>query len=218
MYTNRPVAALLETNMETLIDHLVVAAPARKIGIDYVSDRLGVEPQLGGNHEQMGTHNALLKLGDKIYLEVIAIDPDARSPQRLRWFGLDQRASEPRLVTWVVRTDDIYTAAKKLSLGSSIETMSRGQFSWLISIPPDGKLTMAGTVPTLIQWLSHLHPCHNLNNSGCELLALEIRHPDAASIKLALEQIDFASPLVHLGNGPTSVRATIKTPAGIREL
>ena len=33
----------------------------------------------GGRHPHMGTHNRLLSLGPDLYLEVIAVDPDARS-------------------------------------------------------------------------------------------------------------------------------------------
>ena len=35
-----------------------------------------MRPRRGGKHVAMGTHNSLLRLGDGVYLEVIAIDPD----------------------------------------------------------------------------------------------------------------------------------------------
>ena len=207
--------------METHIDHLVVAAPSRAVGIQYVAERLGVTPELGGNHERMGTHNALLRLNDKVYLEVIAINPDASKPPRPRWFELDNpQLTKPRLVTWVVRTIDIYKTASKLGFGK-IEAMSRGTLNWLISIPPDGQLPMNGAVPMLIQWLTNLHPSDTLNESGCELLDLEIRHPDAEEVNRVLERIDFASPLVRCHkwlDDPPRLHATIKTPNGVREL
>jgi TusA-related sulfurtransferase len=36
----------------------------------------------------MGTHNCLMQLGEAMFLEIIATDP-AASPQRRRWFALD---------------------------------------------------------------------------------------------------------------------------------
>jgi Glyoxalase-like domain len=224
MYTNQSPGGIhwpKSVQMETHIDHLVVAAPSRAVGIQYVAERLGVTPELGGNHERMGTHNALLRLNDKMYLEVIAINPEASKPPRPRWFELDNaQFSEPRLVTWVGRTNDIYTTASRVSFGK-IEAMSRGTLNWLISIPPDGQLPMNGAVPMLIQWLTNLHPSDTLNDSGCELLGLEIRHPAADEVSRILERIDFASPLVRCRkwlDGPPHLQATINTPNGVRQL
>ena len=42
----------------------------------YVADLTGATPRPGGKHAGMGTHNALVKLGERLYLEIIAIDPD----------------------------------------------------------------------------------------------------------------------------------------------
>jgi hypothetical protein len=205
--------------METQIDHLVLAASSREAGMEYVAELLGVTPQLGGKHARMGTHNALLKLDERTYLEVIAIDPEAVDPPRNRWFELDNSTlTEPRLITWVVRTHDIFKTETQACAGN-IEAMSRGDLKWLINIPSDGQLIMNGAVPMLIQWLGDQHPCDSLHDSGCRLVALEIRHPEASEIKRILERIDLPSPLVrcYVDEVPR-LTAKIDTPNGLREL
>ena len=94
---------LMKKELITTIDHLVFGAYSLDEGVDFIYQKLGVMPNQGGKHPLMGTHNKLLKLGRSIYLEIIAIDPDATKPNRPRWFGLDdlQPASKPKLLTWV---------------------------------------------------------------------------------------------------------------------
>ena len=103
----------------------------------------------------MGTHNALLRLGGDAYLEVIAIDPGAPAPDRPRWFGLDELARDdlPRLTTWVVRVDDLdaTVAACSEALGIVL-TMSRGPYTWRITVPPDGRPPLDGLLPAVISW------------------------------------------------------------------
>ncbi|MBK6394651.1 MAG: VOC family protein [Betaproteobacteria bacterium] len=55
-------------------DHLVVAGATLAQAIEYVADLTGVAPRPGGQHAAMGTHNALVRLGRRVYLELIAID------------------------------------------------------------------------------------------------------------------------------------------------
>ena len=116
-------------------DHLVVAAATLEQGEDHLESLLGVRPQRGGKHVAMGTHNSLLKLDERSFLEVIAIDPDGAAPARPRWFALDTDALQaslreaPRLIHWVARTDDIEAAVARcpVALGP-IHPMARGNY------------------------------------------------------------------------------------------
>src|SRR5204862_4940114 len=71
-------SAMTVAPVETTLDHLIVGAATLAEGIEYVAGITGVTPVPGGKHAAMGTHNALLRLGDLVFLEVIAIDPDAK--------------------------------------------------------------------------------------------------------------------------------------------
>src|SRR5260370_33668721 len=75
------------------LDHLSVTAGSLDAGVTWVEAALGVPFQAGGEHPRMGTHNALLRLGASVYLEVIAVNPAGSAPPRPRWFGLDPLAA-----------------------------------------------------------------------------------------------------------------------------
>jgi hypothetical protein len=206
------------------IDHLVIAAPSLEDGAGVVQRALGVTPQVGGEHHLMGTHNRLLKLGKTTYLEVIAPDPAAPKPKRPRWYELDslEMNAPPCLVTWVARVNDIEAAqaASPVSLGR-IEPMSRGQLSWLITIPEDGSLPLQGVVPTLIQWEDGYHPTSQLKDLGCSLVRLEGFHPEAEKIAAMLKAVGFDGVFTIVpcsGHEKPFLVATIQTPGGVRQL
>jgi hypothetical protein len=206
-------------------DHLVLAARDLDQGATWLEDRLGVPLADGGRHTRMGTCNRLLGLGEGLYLELIAIDPQAPPPGRARWFGLDRPedlpADRPRLLTWVARSDDIgrEAAASTEDLGE-ILSMERGDYRWRITAPPDGHLPGGGLVPTLIQWDVPLHPASRLPDAGCRLMKLEGFHPQPARIRGVLSALGLASRLdVHPGtdDAPQLV-AYVRTPGGLVEL
>ena len=206
------------------LDHIVVTAPNLKVGVEWVRDVLGAIAELGGEHSSMGTHNCLLKLGDAVYLEVIAPNPNANKPEQPRWFELDhlQRNSPPRLAAWVARTPDIHSAhAACGDLLGSIEPMSRGDLNWSIAFPEDGRLPLAGIAPMLIEWPLNIHPVTRMRDTGCSLLLLEGFHPDPPKISAVLESIGFEGEMRvrELGDGARPyLVAHIRTRDGVKRL
>jgi hypothetical protein len=158
------------------LDHIVVAARSLDEGAAWVHSALGVATQPGGKHPLMGTHNRLLAIGGRRYLEVIAIDPDAPPPGRPRWFGLDEPATRarlergPLLLHWVERTDDLDAALRDYPEPVEVLDASRGELAWRITVPADGRLPCRGKCPTLIQWKGSAHPSQRLPASGVELV------------------------------------------------
>lgn len=211
----------MPTPLHTTIDHLVITAPNLAAGITYAEATLGVSFQPGGTHPRMGTHNALLKLGESCYLEVIAINPELPPPNCARWFELDGlgRYGQPRLRHWVARTNDIQAAQvlQKAWFGA-IEPMSRSHLNWLITIPPDGSLPLSGICPTLLQWQSEPHPATMLREEGCSLVRLEGYHPKAEKLQEVLAKLNFEGAF-QVYPTETSAKpyllAYLQTPAGI---
>lgn len=210
------------------LDHLVVAASTLDAGTAWVEQRLGATPVPGGQHVAMGTHNALLRLGARCYLEVIAVDPAGQAPDRPRWFSLDEAemrarlADGPALVTWVVRTPSLAAACARVPDLGEILPMSRNAFRWKISVPDSGSLAWGGILPTAIQWEAGedgvvRHPCDVLPESGCELVSLQLSHPVAvlgtAGLVALFRELRIAGP-VDLKPGPKALAATLRSPRG----
>ncbi|MCK1789159.1 VOC family protein [Pseudomonas violetae] len=210
--------------MKSTLDHLAIVAPDLDTGCAFVTRVLGAELQPGGAHPRMGTHNRLLCLGPDTYLEVIAIDPSAKRPDRPRWFGMDQSAVDApaRLTTWVARTDDIHgmSEACRNILGNP-EPMTRGALAWQITIPADGSLPLNGSAPTLIQWEQAPPPASAMVDRGCSLVALDVFDPDPGKIQALLTAINFSGPVrlhaLAAGSTPYLV-AHIQTPDGLKTL
>lgn len=206
------------------IDHIAITAPTLASGASWVEQVLGVAPQLGGEHTRMGTHNVLLRLGDDIYLEVIAVNPAVAPPGRPRWFELDalRADSKPRVRTWIARTTDIHAAMAGAGeeLGTITE-MQRGDLRWLITIPDDGKPLLGGVAPALIEWKAGAHPATRLQDHGLRLEQLELFHPRPHRVMALLDAIGLDGRVQVLrspdGEG-SSLVAQIDTPQGLRTL
>jgi hypothetical protein len=227
------------------LDHLVISARTLDEGAQYVADTLGVAPAGGGAHPLMRTHNRLLNLWDGVYLEVIAIDPDAEAAAsgaeaRPRLFALDAPATQARLASgpylshWVVRVErpkDLQRwQAQYPQRIPPVVPMSRGTFNWRLAVPDDGAFPCwqgagDGIVPTLIQWDTPHHPSTVLPETGLALRSLKAVHPQAEAVEAHLRWLG-AAHLIGL-SAPDGAEATanaaslvaeIETPNGLRTL
>jgi len=206
------------------IDHLVFAAATLAQGIEHIAALTGVAPRPGGKHLGMGTHNALLKLGDSAYLEVIAIDPEQPKPLRKRWFDLDDGnlmadiVDRPRLIHWVARTPDIAAAAQHAGYDAGrILPFARGEYRWQIAVPDDGKRPGGGVLPTLIQWES-AHPVDALPDSGLAIEQLAASHPDCAPVRRSLARLGLGEAIRVTFDREARVAAMLRTPRGLVSL
>lgn len=201
------------------LDHIAIAGEDLGAAAAHVEEALGVPLAPGGEHREMGTHNKLLSLGPGVYLEAIAVTPDAPAPNRPRWFDLDNFTGRPRLTNWILRTASLL-AALSAAPSASGEPMAfkRGDYAWQMAVPEDGRLPYGGASPALIEWAGDAHPAAALPDSGCRLERLEIAHPDAMALMREFPAL-LRLERVRLGPGPYfEMRADILTPHGLRHL
>lgn len=203
------------------VDHILYAVPDLARGMDEIERRLGVRPAIGGRHPKYGTHNALLSLGPTTYLEVIAPDPGNPNPVRGLPFGMKD-LREPRLATWILRTDRIdeladAAAGAGVDLGE-IETGHRETtedtvLSWRASDPYADRF--GGAVPFLIDWGTTPHPA-GAAPAGGDLVGLRIEHPSADRVRAVLAALGARLEVKRARL--SRVVATIRTPSGDLEL
>lgn len=208
------------------LDHVVLIAPSLEEGAEHVKAQLGIDMPSGGEHPQMGTHNLLLRLGDAVFLEVIAVNPAAPVPQRARWFGLDDteavgRAWDEgrRLRAWVAQTRafDSVLAAHGAWLGEPVR-VSRGDRSWRFIVRPDGSLPADGVAPPVIDWGERGNPASSMPDHGLALQAFIIEHPDPEGVLSLYERMGVTNPPEVRKGEQFRYRALVSTPDGVKEL
>jgi hypothetical protein len=208
------------------LDHLTIIAPSLAEGVAHVRACLDIDMPYGGAHPEMGTHNHLLRLSNDVFLEVIAVDPDAKRPSWPRWFGLDDakavRAAWEegrRLRGWVARTRDLDAVlSRNGELLGQKKRVSRGDRSWLFAVRPDGALPAAGAAPSVIDWGERGTPAPTMPDLGARLVEFVLEHPDLQGVTQLYATFGVANPPeVRLG-AKVRYAATIDTPRGLREL
>lgn len=196
------------------LDHLVISAESLNAAVPDIERKLGHPLAPGGQHAAMSTHNRLISLGPTEYLEVIAIDPAAPSPNRARWFGLDHFSGPPRLTNWVCATSDIQTALAASPPGAGTPlALERGSLRWKMAATDSGDLPFNNIWPALIEWNGSQGPAPHLPDSGLRLTRLTLSHPNAISLQKALEPL-ILDPRFHIVQGPPGLSARLKTETG----
>ncbi len=202
-------------------DHLILGVPDLQRSIEEFSERLGVVPMLGGRHESMGTHNAILPVRGGSYVELIAPDPTRPNPPLGIPWGLD-KLDAPRLVTWAAATGDIDAAVERAQNAGfdpgTVVDMARAtpegqRLTWRLTIPR--KLFADGLVPFLIDWGSTPHPS-GTGEPLCSIEGFAAEHPDPESVQLMLRALG-ASLDVEQGSS-ARLRGSIIGPDGSIEL
>jgi hypothetical protein len=190
--------------MNATIDHLVYACPDLDEAVTEIARLTGVHPQQGGQHPGLGTHNALLSLGERTYLEIIAPDPAQPAAAEPLPFGLGH-LTEPALRAWAAAPIDIDAAVRQARAAGfdygDIVTRNRrtpddSELSWrMTNYPHNGEVDV---IPFLIDWGEHRHPARSAP-SGLRLADFRVLAPNpddvvkrlrAAGIELPVDEAD----------------------------
>ncbi len=197
-------------------DHLVYVVPDLGIAVCEMEARFGVPFTPGGSHPGLGTRNALLRIGPRIYLELLGPDPGQPRPSSGVWLAAEG-AERYSLATWCARSDNLSGLAQGSGgpLVGPVRAMSRtrpdgARLAWTLSMPvvppPHG-----GIVPFFIDWGETDHPCRSLPDYGVRLIALRGRHPDPKGV---LRDLSALGVSLDVQPGRPALEAGLEVPGG----
>jgi hypothetical protein len=206
-----------------MLDHILLGCRELAEGVAFVEARTGIRAGFGGTHPGRGTQNALLSLGERQYLEIIAPDPKQPGGQVTPMMRSDLIAHlhslpAPRVIGWAAHPGELAAFARRLrDAGVAFTGPTAGS-----RMRPDGRLLQwqtvnlkdddSGVLPFFIEWSADSpHPASDAPK-GCRLGHFELVHPDPDELKISLEQLSLEVPVA---KGPNrQIRASVTSPRG----
>jgi len=204
-----------DDDVPALLDHIILGCNDLDRGIELVQEKTGVRPAIGGVHPGRGTRNALLSLGERRYLEIIAPDP---AQHEIVHFPQIREMIDPRLIGWAVHPPDIVAVAKQLRENKiAFQGPDDGSRK-----RPDGRvltwktINLAddrhGLLPFFIEWsAASVHPSKDAP-AGCRLEYFEIMSADRDELSMALKRIGLDLPVQR--SDKARLHALISGPKG----
>ena len=136
-------------------DHLIIGVPDLERGIARLFELSGYQAAIGGSHPHRGTRNALLNLGHRSYLEILAPDP---AQSALLWHAELPSLAEPTIVGWAVRhatLDELFALLQQRGMpcgeplpGSRVRPDGQTLRWRTLSLADDRR----GNLPFFIEW------------------------------------------------------------------
>jgi hypothetical protein len=188
-----------DESVPSLLDHILLGCNDLQRGIDFVEERTGVRAAFGGVHPGRGTQNALLSLGERRYLEIIAPDPKQSGPTAHPQLAT---LTEPRLIGWAAHPGDLGAFAKKLAdAGVAFEGPTPGSrkrpdgqvLSWRTLTLKDDR---GGLLPFFIEWSADSkHPSEEAPH-GCKLESFAAVGPNPDGLLEVFKTLGVGMPVV----------------------
>lgn len=213
--------------MNHYLDHIVWACDDLERGSRRFEALTGVRPHAGGVHASGLTHNALVALGGRCYLEILApVGPPAAGDDD--WCRLARAAHEPRILTYCLSSSrslsDMASIAethgwKRALIMSNGRTTPEGvRLHWRWLAPSVKKFGLA--FPFFIDWLDSPHPTESLGvarpDAEIRLRHFAVGHPDAADLERTLTEL--GAPIETYAAAEVQFQVQLQTPLGVVSL
>ncbi|MEM6415240.1 MAG: VOC family protein [Pseudomonadota bacterium] len=202
-----------------LLDHIVLAAGDLECACKDFERTTGITPVYGGKHANQLSHNALVSIGQDLYLEIFAPLPGISDGHH--WIRACHTFRAPRVLSFCLRAlttlEDAVNVCKKAGISGmgpaewSRKTTSGDELTWRLFYPEDTKYEIA--LPFFIDWLDSTHPSKT-SPGGIKLMSIDIKTPHKNAVVNLYNEFGFQPSSVTDGDD-TKLCMTLKTPNGI---
>ncbi len=197
-------------------DHIILAINNLDSGIQQVERLTGVKASYGGRHPDSLTENAIVSLGDGMYIEILAPRADADSVP-----GYFRQLEQLTILGWAIGSSDLDGTKSALSsaniASADILPGSRmnGQgelLRWETTVIESQE---AIGIPFFISWhVNTLHPSLSAPK-GCGLSKLVITSREPGFLKRLLLSLSVDSGVVRVKKGAAEkMKLILDTPKG----
>ncbi len=203
------------------IDHIVYVVSDLETGVNYFESITGATIIIGGKHKNKGTHNAIFRIGENAYFEILAPDPERNPEIDVSWLGTNNTKIQ-RISRWCVSYPEMKKGLAFLNHESKfkydIEKGSRVKsdgnlLEWQLGISDVSKET--DVFPFLIDWGSSIHPAHALAHE-CQIEKLILSHSCPVKVQKVVEFFKVNAK-VNSSIEP-KIKLILNTPKGLVEI
>lgn len=184
------------------LDHFAFSSPSLDKAIADFEQWSGVRAVHGGSHPNMGTRNALVALGPRLYL---ALDgPDPAQPLANNNGARMAAQTGYDLSIFAVATTDIGKARDifadfgidaEIRSGSRLTTSGQLlEWDYLVA----GTTAFGYALPHVSQWKSDRHPSLDAPG-GVTMESFTVSHPDPAGLRRFYDALGLSIPVVEAG-------------------
>lgn len=201
------------------IDHIVYTVPNLEAAMDWFEEISGIRPAFGGYHTTQGTKNAVVNLGNKCYLEILAADATNQAVKPPRWMGVDC-LEIPQFTRWSLKSTNLPKDsailkrydAKMGRIESGRRKMTNGNLlTWQMIMPL--ATPQIAIMPFMTDWQnSEVHPTDTMPNQ-CELISMHFTHPTPNLLLPSFKDLAIDLDIVQQEN--KSIKAKIRGLKGI---
>jgi len=175
----------------TDIDHLIIAISNLDRGMQDFAALTGVTPEKGGQHPGRNTQNALVSLGNGLYLEILAPAPTVSNPESVIPF--------PKLTLggWALHGNlDAQLASLKAAGFATVgptpgsrQKPDGGMLEWRTGGAQGAGLALA---PFLIQWSGRAPHPSTTAPRGCTLDNVIVREADPTNLQKFFTAVGYS--------------------------
>jgi hypothetical protein len=207
------IAAISSTASAAQIDHVILGIDDLDRGVKAFEAATGVKPVYGGKHPG-GTHNALVSLGDGIYLEILAVQQGVTIPPD---YADLKKMKTLTPIGWAVSSSDSAELRNRLSaagiavsepVDGSRTTPTGSTLSWQSFALNENSLE----VPFFIVWSKQTAHPSTTSPSGCKLQQWSVASPRVKDLERLGQALNLRVDVAE--SKTTSMRLSLTCPKG----